>query len=291
LNGFPRPTIECYMKKIYPIILAAAVAVIALFTSSCSSQGQEPSYQGKPLSRWADDMTLDHSKAVRDQAQEAIRQIGTNAIPFLLEELRALAEINLTNYNTPEWQDRRYRIHTAFAALGPIAEPAIPSLTDLMNGSSSATACAAYALAEIGPKGVIPLVKTLTNGSLEIRIGIAQIISEAGTNAEIAVPALIQCTTYQSPEQEKAAALRVFSTSALGVVGINSPASVVPALIRCLQDEDYRIRYEAARALGKFGKPAQSAVPALQQIAKDDPNLKFRAYATNVLQIIITNSP
>ena len=279
------------MKTIYSTIFVAIVVVIALFTSSCGSRSRQPVYNGRTLSEWASDINPGNPEATRDQAKQAIRQIGTNAIPFLLEELRAFSEINRANFNPFEWQDRRNNIYNAFAALGPIAEPAIPSLTDLMDSGSFAAYIAADALAEIGPKGDIPLVKTLTNGSLAIRVGIAQTISETGTNADIAVPALIQCSTFESSEQELSAVLRGCSATALGIVGVNSPETVVPALIRCLEDKDYRTRFIAVRALGKFGKQAQSAVPALQQIAKNDQNKEFRSAATNILQIIQSNSP
>jgi len=93
------------MKKICPIILAAAVAVIALFTSSCGSRSQQPVYDGKPLSEWISDLSYQKPKALRVQAQQSLRQIGTNAIPFLLEEMDDLGIMwrgGVTNfYNTP----------------------------------------------------------------------------------------------------------------------------------------------------------------------------------------------
>ena len=273
------------MKNTSQVLEIFAVALLTLITAT-DSRAQEPTYKGKSLTDWTGEMTLDNSKAVRDQAQEAIRQMGTNAIPFLMGELQALSDTDVTNYNTPTWQQRRFNLHNAFVALGPVAEPAIPSLTKLMNGDSCAACSAAHALAVIGPRGFSSLVKSLTNGPLVIRICIAGFMSEVGTNASIALPALIECTTYQSSQTEESAALRGFSASALGDVGINNPESVVPALVRCLQDKDYRIRFTAIRSIRQFGKRAQLAVPALQQIEKTDQNQEFRSLATALLEQI-----
>src|ERR1700722_4378595 len=47
----------------------------------------EPSYQGKPLSAWLQEYRVDRMGS--PDADEAVRHIGTNAIPALLQMLRA----------------------------------------------------------------------------------------------------------------------------------------------------------------------------------------------------------
>ena len=44
---------------------------------------------------------------------------------------------------------------------------------------------------------------------------------------------------------------------------------MVPALIQALKDEDWRVRYDAAKTLGQIGPEAKAAVPALAQALKD----------------------
>lgn len=279
------------------IIVAVGVIIVAvgifLLRPNVGFGGEEPTFKNKTLSDWIGDLTLDNSETNRVQAREALRQIGTNAIPFLMKELQTLDNLNVKNLHLPQWEKERQNVNNAFKALGPIAEPAIPSLIGLVKNGGSGSCSAAHSLAVIGPNGVYPLVQALTNGTLLIRICIAQMITDAGTNAGIAVPALVQCLTYEPPEKEKAiaqdkelvAALRGFSAQDLGVICVSSEI-VVPALIKCLKDEDMRVRFEAIRALGKYGNRAQSAIPAIKQMLAEDPNQTLRSFATNTLQVI-----
>ena len=288
------------MKKIYPIILAAAVAVIALFTSSCGSRSQQPVYDGKPVSECVSDLNYNNPEATRDQAAEAILHIGTNALPFLLKEISDLSElyqkVGTTNfYNSQEATARLSNVHEAFKTLGPIAKPAVPALVDLLNGGYTAFP-AAFALTQIDPQAAaIALTQALTNKIIYVRIAAAGELFEVRSNADIAlaVPNLVQCLKYEQSSRdstEEVTALKGISADTLGVIHAQ-PDIAVLALAEALSNKDYRVRFEAARALSKFGKHAQPAVPILQQIAKDDPNQRFRILATNVLQIIITNSP
>jgi hypothetical protein len=51
----------------------------------------EPVYDGKPLSAWAQQYGSNHwtaNRAAADEAEFAVRQIGTEGIPFLLDLTR-----------------------------------------------------------------------------------------------------------------------------------------------------------------------------------------------------------
>jgi hypothetical protein len=70
-------------KRVLLLLLAggAVWALVAIITRE-----REPSYLGKPLRAWLREATYGVGDAgSHDQAIQAIRHMGTNAVPFLLE--------------------------------------------------------------------------------------------------------------------------------------------------------------------------------------------------------------
>src|SRR5437879_4919606 len=82
----------------------------------------------------------------------------------------------------------------------------------------------------------------------------SQLGRDPGANARCVVPALVQLLGQPT--------LAIEAARTLGEFGLESEVSV-PALMRCMDSPDPRMRYTAARALGLFGKEAQAAVPVL----------------------------
>jgi hypothetical protein len=149
----------------------------------------EPSYEGKRLSVWLDELCKFDSIHQRSQGVEqikAIRAIGTNAIPWLLREYRQgggawrwklnqlLAKQPVFKYRFRAAKDRPYRATTGFKALGEVAEPAIPELLAMVE------AYPGYipgALAGIGRPAVPALQQCLANTRLYTNsIGVYAII-------------------------------------------------------------------------------------------------------------------
>jgi hypothetical protein len=152
------------------LILAGVICVTLWKTSP-----PEPSHGGKKLSVWLDELLALNHPAQWDpntkQAQ-AVRAIGTNALPWLLYELRAegsrlqsrinqlLARQSIIKYRFPDVNTRLRRACRGFEALGPIAEPAIPELMTLVEATPGYVPSA---LAAIGPPAVPALQQCLTN--------------------------------------------------------------------------------------------------------------------------------
>lgn len=229
------------------------------------------------------DLNYSKPKEARDQAQEAIRQIGTNAIPFLMEELNILGKlwekVGVTNFdNSPETVARAMNVRHAFETLGPIAKPAVPALVDLLNSATKgANDAAAYALTQIDPQiAAIALTQASTNGFIGARLAAANNLYLVRSNADIAVPNMIRCLKDASPEKGSVM-LRGFAAITLGAIHARADVAV-PALVEALSDKESAVRFESARALGKFGQAAIFAVPALQQ-ATNDPERHVRAVA------------
>ena len=79
------------------LILLAPVASIALAFFIWPRE-PEPEYNGAPLSEW-----LERYRENKPQAAEAIRHIGTNALPFLVRWIQ---------YETPGWRNFLNHLHT-----------------------------------------------------------------------------------------------------------------------------------------------------------------------------------
>lgn len=98
-------------------------------------------------------------------ASDAIRQMGTNSIPFLLKRLQLQdsvvkrklgewsAKQSMFQFQFTQAAELRYQAIRAFRALGPEARTAIPELAVLLNREDT-TEEAALVLSGMGTDGV-----------------------------------------------------------------------------------------------------------------------------------------
>ncbi|MGO8929178.1 MAG: HEAT repeat domain-containing protein [Limisphaerales bacterium] len=230
-------------KRVYialTVLLVILAGVIAWQVLQMPER--EPVYQGRRLTSWLKPII---GKSFYDdpqvlKADEALRQIGTNAIPTLLRMLRVkdsplkVKLMDLTKrqriieirYTTA--RDVNFRAFCAFSVLGAKAQSAVPTLIEIANQNISpeSQGDSIFALGSIGPP------------------------------AKEAVPSLLGWATNAN------AYVRFHAISALGKIG-TEPDRVVPVLANALHDPDYYVRFHAVLALGKFGPNAKLAVPAL----------------------------
>jgi hypothetical protein len=270
-------------------ILLAASLVLGAFTLSAA----EPEYDGKKFGSWVREFRQTGNLENRQHARDAIRQIGTNALPFLLEEISGLGaawKADLTNFvNSQPMLERTMNVRFAFEALGEVAEPAWENLMSMMNKEEGFYAdTAAYALTQINPKRAAPLLSGLiikTNRSNFVRCAAINNLFFVGTNANIAVPSLLSCMDETGDTQE-ARDLRRLAVSALGNIA-QRPDVVVPRLTTVLKvDEFWMVRSVAARSLGAFTNAAAPALPALRAAATNDVNGRVRKAATAAIKKI-----
>ena len=85
--------------------------------------------------------------------------------------------------------------------------------------------------------------------------------------------------TLRQPDakQRKQAAFK------LGNLALTDPATVVPALIRALKDDDAAVRSEAILALLKCGPTAKDALQELTEVQRKDLDEQVRSYAAKAL--------
>jgi HEAT repeats/PBS lyase HEAT-like repeat len=259
---------------------------------------REPEYNGKRLSEWI--WAYEHSRfsAVDNgQSLRAIREIGTNAVPWLLKWMR---------YETPKWRikfDRATdkvlpRLHfpgsythefwelcentAGFKALGVEARDAIPALTEMVNQRQSMAVSrrAIRALAYIGADGLPPLMTALTDPDKEKRMYAAAytgFMQPRNTNLTPIVPLLAKCATDDFLIAHNA-------VETLGKLRLE-PMVAVPVLTNALGNRHYFMRLRAAEASGQFGEEGYVAVPALA-VSLNDPESVVREAVTNALRSV-----
>jgi HEAT repeats len=246
-------------RRILGIALVVAALVVVLWRAF-GPRG--PYYDGKPLSFWLNDHGWGNFSS---EAEKAIKQAGTNAIPGLLRMMRArdssltakakskanelLIHLKTSDVHFYPSAAENYAGASGFTVIGPVASNVVPQLIKIYeaNIASGDTVPAARALSAIGP---------------------------AATGA---VPVLVRGMQSQTGSG------RLTAIQALGQIH-GQPEIAVPALIKCLSDADALVRDEAAESLGQFGTNALAAVPALRGFAKSpsSPNvLVFGQMAPN----------
>ena len=249
-NSTANQTMTKLLRNLLVILFVAILGVLVWKAAS----PVEPKYQGKRLTLWLEGHVPTTSanppfnSPEWKKADEALRHIGTNAIPTLLRMIRAndsvlklkLLELarkqRLIGIHYRFAQTRNEEAEYAFRVLGAEAGDAVPGLIKIYeeNVSPSSQMVAALALGSIGPP------------------------------AKAAIPALLRNFTHTNAD------VRFYAVSAIYGIG-DEPDSVVPALRSVLKDP--KVQWNAVGALGNFGARARSAVPDLLEALEDPAKL------------------
>ncbi len=222
-----------------------------------SLRPHEPVYDRRTLSQWlteydgydANGVPRVHQGPDKDvrvlQADEAVRQIGTNAIPTLL---RLISTHETLGDQALAWFARQRIVKvrhkgsyelidealSGFDALGSNGGPAVPALITIYHRTS--------------PKAYT-------------RQAVIESLGDIGPPASNAIPLLLSLATNRNEPLEEAA------IEALGKIH-SQPELIVPALAQLLASSDplgpsSRPCIPAAIALGEFRTDARTAVPVL----------------------------
>ncbi|MGI0490344.1 HEAT repeat domain-containing protein [Alkalinema pantanalense CENA528] len=119
-------------------------------------------------------------------------------------------------------------------------------------------------LQQAGSAAIEPLLEVIENRKAPLKNRLAAIatLSELGSDAELAVPALSEALSDRNAE------IRSQAARTLGEIGPKAKASI-PELIVVLKDPNEGVRISAANALSRMGSAAKSAVPALLEALED----------------------
>lgn len=202
------------------------------------------------------------------QATEALREIGTNALPYLIKWIA-------------ETESRQPYLGSAdaFGVLGTNAAPAVPELALLLASTNRlAATLAGTALGHIGKPALPALIAAYTNGRFRVGTEAALALVELGTNARPAIPLLLRDLNHPNHFYRERAA------DTLGKLQME-PEIVVPALTRLLGDDSSAARFITLLRLGDFGPQARSALPAISNFLTHAEE-EVRKMATNVIRKI-----
>lgn len=293
-------------------LFAVGLAAIVAFLICCYELDKQPVYKGKRLSEWVEQSGNTGDLVHYFEATDAIRAIGTNALPCFLKWVEydsprkwrvklataakhlpgSVRKSSFVRWVTDDDQSARgWRAASGFQILGPQAKSAIPMLAKLLNRATSETIAKREieALAAAGPEAVPVLLTVLTN-----RAALRHLVRDAttaicsmGTNAQPAIPMLVGWLRTGDSNAAANAAL------VLGQLRFE-PEIVIPALADSLQvnatEPNWVVRWFIAGALGNFGHQARPAVPALIKMLSE-PNDAIREAATNALMKIAPDVP
>jgi len=231
-------------------ILFAAIVGLSVFRIARPSQ---PVYEGKTLSRWLEGHVPTsgadppYGSPGWKKADEALRHIGTNAIPTLLEMLRAkdpppivlkLLDLarkqRLVSLRYRYAEQRNMEAAYAFETLGASAAGAVPTLIKIYEAHRSASS----------------------------RMYTAQALGHIGPAANAAIPVLVRDFSRTNGQ------VRFDAVSAVMQIG-GEPSVVVPALTSVLQDSNVSVRRNALVGLSRFGGRARPVVPEILNMLND----------------------
>jgi len=268
------------MEHIYRFFLILMTAFFCLLAVQ-PAQASEPSYNGKPLSEWLlvlqEGHTLSGKPVETSDAQEAVRQIGTNGIPTLIDLLSVYDERSakkvlskLHNKELTAWFKYDENIDSScknlrnlglhgFSVLGTNAEFAVPQITNVLAFSDEW----ARVLLALGPKGFSALTNALNGPNAGVRdIVIRSLGKEGGGDPEVIKQLLVNAL------KDRDISVRLDAADSLQG---KEPDVVIPALIPLLSDNNYRWR--AANLLAAYGPAAKSVAPNIFSIFTNQPDM------------------
>jgi hypothetical protein len=274
------------------MIVIASVAVVA--TVACallivSVSDNEPTVEGRRLSGWLLDLKLESGEK-QERAVKAVSLAGTNALPFLVDELttvhsaRKKAFLNwvvrqpwlysvrraLNVWRDPSEEAHRSRAKAGFAVLGHAAQPAFPLLTNALTNSAVSLDVAEVLVSSdergklfFGPEIESALSAVIEHDNPEVRRLAVYGIARSQTNVETSVRYLLAAFKDQDSRVREAAVLSV------GGVYKQKHADIVPALIKTIEDPSPDVRKKAVTMLGWYGALARDALPVLERLMTD----------------------
>jgi len=293
----------------------------------------EPVFEGKPVSLVLDEgyyvygsrvsryWNIQDSEASRMKAESALRALGTNALPMLVN----LAGTRLTTFrmivgsmardssmdflHLPPQRAKHEIAAWGFQRLGPAGRPAVPALIRLLDDRDPGVqGAAAQCLAGIGPAApeavpaLLRLLKAAKAGRRNdpwLRDWAARALGEIGPAASAAIPYLADATNevavvalikirqdsfqpFFERLKDTSDVSKWFRTAA-EVSGLGTNADpAIPLLVAAFDHTNKHIPYQAVLVVGRLHRRPEVCLPALVSLLNSTNN-SLRAEALNAL--------
>ena len=257
-------------RRIWPFALALTVlAAIGWHVYAT----REPSYQGKSLFKWLNEVyhPQDEDPGDEAQARAAIRAIGKSCLPTLLRmvqaqdsalkmKLMAWAEKqSVVDFHFRPAYEIQYNAFIGFQVLGAEGKDAIPTLAVLLPNTNSGYFAAAC-LTATGPTGLPILRHGLTNLNPWVRICCLAGLNSNAKNGFATLPEILSCLHDSNwvVRREAVFGLRHFQ---------HDSATVLPVIWqKAQQDQDVWVRITSIKAMSFFTNQASAYVQDLQRM-------------------------
>jgi hypothetical protein len=275
-----------WRKSILFVVIVAAF--IAAIVAIAWPKEEEPTYRGKKLSQWLNIYCRPiHNRDNKLEAEEAVRQIGTNAIPWLLKWIgkhppawsRAVGDlrvswspanrvINALQKRPIQIAQKRWDAAFGFQILGQSASNAVPELVNMLDADDPGRQWPhpmwpppAYALSRIGDAGIRPLLDWVSDPRSLAR-------NERG------VTSTIRCLGQIAGDGTNTD--RIVSILVEGMLSSNKGIAVSSALALSGMDLDPSTILETLRIAAKGGNVSSVRIflQCLGQTRLADPNVK-----------------
>jgi hypothetical protein len=188
------------------ILCAALLATVLLIDHSA----KEPEYNGQPLHFWVLALVQDHNADARKDVRDALHEMDTNALPFLLKWIQ---------YEPARW---RYTLAGRIRNLPP-QRICIPLGSYIASDRRDELALGAgIVLARLGPKAA-PATDTLARMMNDTAANLTSIratrvLGNIGTNSINCIQALLKVA--QNPQHPRSSDARFALAKTFGVRGI-----------------------------------------------------------------------
>lgn len=270
MHSFPR---SCLRR---PSHLPVCLAMLLCVALGCGSRNKaELAIHGKLLSHWVDQLGNPKLEGGdRKKAALAVQSIGTNALPFLITQIKLGSAID---------GQRRAGVVAALETLGKSGDSALPALTDIViRGDERSADTALWALSRMGDSGIGAMTNILVipDADDQRRSKVVRMLHSMGKQAHVAVPAML--AHLRSNESDYDAAFWAGCGAARASL---EPSEVIHSLTTNLLEGGSACRYGSASGLRLFGREAVEAVPALRTLLSDT-NDHVRYAASNALSNI-----
>jgi len=214
------------MRKQIAALVILAISIAGILVASIR-RPPDPVSQGRPLSSWLMELHQAFSgrpfnQQQREAAQSVIREMGTSAVPHLIEMIRCrdsrlrLKSVQLASKQ--KWINFKFRPPAnriqflgilGIKVLGPAAKEAVPDLVPLLKSDDySVRGVAADALGLIGAdaKAAVPaLLVTLEDQVPYVRLSACRALGAFSAPPKEIVPALEKHLKDPAPEMRSAA--------------------------------------------------------------------------------------
>jgi HEAT repeat protein len=284
------------------VVLGALAAGTLLLLPS-----RPPKYRGRSLRELLQSIPNDPLQSSRpSEAGNALQNIGSNAIPYLVEMLRTKDPTLIENLKTKldyypsfnrlyhhTWQDRIDALK-GIAVLGPAAKGAVLEVSNTLEEGFEPN-LSITALHRIGPAAVPTLLHALTITNLNIRFRVVPVLTDFHEQAADIVPVLEGflddpdsnfCTEIAGLFPSFGPVAKRAMPKLLSVTGPGRQPNEREAAVRALcaldpegalqifldqlEAPNAKARNAAAESLGWLGYNAETAVPALIKHLQDE---------------------